>query len=535
MAADFKIIPYSKGRVQLTSPDEELLKEAGVFFSYQKKVYGSWATDYDLSGTGIYSCFSPSYSFKVGLTLEVASVLTKHGYKVVIDKELKQQVKPECHFVFEELIQPHADFTYRDYQERAIRNVQAKGRGLLDSPTSSGKSLILYGICSNIKEYSERTLIIVPRTQLVGQFYKEWKTEYGFNDVSMYSKKNPVLDEKAKVVITNYQWLVKGTTNKFESTRANEILKKGNFKAIIVDEAHSIGDAGSWISKFINKFSTPYKLGCTGTIPDEKSKYWNVVGTIGPVIFKEETVNLQNRNQIAKIKIFPFEITHNTRKRSEVPFYRDKYGDFRDSITNEPYNDGKELYEAEYKFLEKHNGANNIILDIIESLQGNSIVLVEHKEHIKYLYDNCKIENKFMITGNTNVDYRLEVSKVIDACKNCQDKQFVIFGISGCISTGISIKNLQNVVFCCGGKSLVKVCQSIGRVVRKLKADGIEETYNVIDIYHNLLFSKKHYESRCKIYKTRYNKIPKIYKHIIVGEDTQNEVRDSNYKELNEL
>ena len=90
MAADFKIIPYSKGRVQLTSPDEELLKEAGVLFSYQKKVYGSWATDYDLSGTGIYSCFSPSYSFKVGLTLEVASILTKHGYKVIIDKELKQ-------------------------------------------------------------------------------------------------------------------------------------------------------------------------------------------------------------------------------------------------------------------------------------------------------------------------------------------------------------------------------------------------------------------------------------------------------------
>ena len=170
--ADFIIQYHSKNRAQLVSHDEDLLNEAQLLFSYQKRVFGSFRASADLSGTGVYSCISPSFTFKIGLVLEIYKQLTNAGYKVKIDNELKKHVQPKTH-LNESLIQPHANFTYRDYQEETIRRVARFGRGLIEIPTSGGKSLILYGICSNIKEFSKKTLIVVPRTQLVEQFFKE--------------------------------------------------------------------------------------------------------------------------------------------------------------------------------------------------------------------------------------------------------------------------------------------------------------------------------------------------------------------------
>ena len=82
-----------------------------------------------------------------------------------------------------------------------------------------------------------------------------------------------------------------------------DLINNGHFKAVIVDECHTIGESGSWLCNFLSKLNCQYAIGCTGTVPDEKSKRWNVIGTLGPVIFTEHIHTLQERNQIAKIKI----------------------------------------------------------------------------------------------------------------------------------------------------------------------------------------------------------------------------------------
>lgn len=533
---DFTIQYHSKNRAQLVSHDEDLLNEAQLLFSYQKRVFGSFRASADLSGTGVYSCISPSFTFKIGLVLEIYKQLTNAGYKVKIDNELKKHVQPKTH-LNESLIQPHANFTYRDYQEETIRRVARFGRGLIEIPTSGGKSLILYGICSNIKEFSKKTLIVVPRTQLVEQFFKEWTVEYGFKGISMYSKNQPNLNADAKVVVTNYQWLVskeKDKNGKKVSIGSKEAaIRKAGFEAIIVDEAHTIGESGSWMSRFISKFETPYKIGCTGTVAEKEdlSKRWNCIGVIGPIIYKKPIAELQNANQIAKVRIFPIRLEHNTRKLSEQP-YENRGGVCFDKETGKQL-DGTKMYEAEYKYLESHNGANNILLNVIESLKGNSIVLIDHTEHAQYLYDNCLCENKFLITGKVKLTDRTKTAELVDLKDN---NQYIIFANSSAAGTGLSIKNLQNVVIASHGKALTKIIQGIGRVLRKLKKDGEEEVYNVIDIHHNYLFSEKHFNSRCKLYKTRYHKNCKIFKSILVPINTQNEMREKETnKSLDEL
>ena len=524
--SDFKIelLESNTNRLQLLSEDENKLIEARTLFSYIKKQYGGYYINSYLDGTGFYSCISPTYTFKKGLGLEIAKKLKEAGYTVNINSNLKEILQPKTHWINEQnLIQPKANFVYRDYQENSIKSVKKFGRGILEIPTSGGKSLILFGICNNIKEYSTKTLIIVPRLNLVEQFYKEWQFEYGYSDIAMYSKQCPVLNEKAKVIITNVQWL-QAKRNSKSPDRGKNILNAG-FKAIIIDECHTLGEPSSWFTRFLSKFKTPYKLGCTGTVPDEKSKRWNVIGLLGPVLYRKEVAELQEKNQIARVKIFPIELEHNNQLNSELPWLK-KRGEtiIRDKITGEPL-DGKQMFEAEYKYLESHNGCNNLILDIAEKLKGNTVILVDHKEHAKYLYEHCRIKNKFLITGDVKISERNQAASIIDIKDD--SKQYIIIAICSAFGTGTSIKNLQNLIIASHGKALTKIIQNAGRVLRKLKRDGEEEYGNIIDIYHNKLFSEKHFKSRLKLYRKIYHKQCKIYKHYSVPSGTQNEIRDN--------
>lgn len=509
---DYYFEYLNANRVQIKAQTDEMLFELQNKFSYERKIFGTFGR---FSQSAVYSCISPTFSIKKGLTLEIAKFLKNHGKTFSIDPRLRELLQPKCHFVSDELIQPSSKFKYRDYQEQAIRNVKAFGRGILSSPTSSGKSLILFGICSNILEYGERTLIIVPRIQLVSQFYKEWTVEYGYKGIAMYSTKCPVLDSNAKVVITNYQFLASRSN---AGRKDLELIKNGNFKAVIIDECHTIGESGSWLSNFLQKLNCKYALGCTGTVPDDKAKRWNVIGNLGPVIFVKHIHELQENNQIAKVNIKCFRFVHNLKQPSELP-WRVNGQLLIDKDTGAGL-DTTGMYRAEYKYLEHHNFCNNKILRLVESLSGNTVVLVDHIEHANYMFDHCRNENKFLIDGSRKLEYRNKISSLLDAKDG---KAYVIIAVSSCFSTGISIKNLQNLVLCSHGKALTKIIQSVGRVLRKLKPDGEEEYGNLYDFSHNQLFAKKHFKTRCSLYKKFYClDVSKTYLNIAVPELTQN-------------
>ena len=495
---DYSFLYLNNQRVQIKAKSEDLLNELQTAYSYQRKVFGNNYAMASYGGTAIYSCISPTFSIKKGLTLELARHVISQGNSVFIDPKLKPMLQPPCSYVNsdESLVQPNASFTYRDYQERAIRSVKKHGRGILSSPTSSGKSLILFGVCSNIKEFSERTLIIVPRIQLVSQFYKEWTVEYGYKGIAMYSTKNPTLDPNARVVITNYQFLVSKGNGKRKDI---ELIKNGGFKAVIVDECHTIGESGSWLSNFLMKLDCQYAIGCTGTVPDDKAKRWNIIGVLGPVIFVEHVKDLQDRNQIAKIHIKCFKFNHNLRLDSELPWKVS--GSLIMSKETGELLSTTEMYRAEYGYIEHHDWCNDYIIRFAEKLEGNTVILVDHIDHANYLFENCKAKNKHLVTGATKLESRNDLSTLVDSKK---DDHHIIVAVASCFSTGISIKNLNNLILCSHGKALTKIIQSLGRVLRKTKKDGEEEYGNLYDFSHNQMFAKKHFKSRCTLYKKFY-------------------------------
>ena len=101
----------------------------------------------------------------------------------------------------------------RPYQEEAVRKLMAEGRGMIEIPTSGGKSFIIANFIWNLLKHvdpSYRTLIFVPNVQLVEQFLGDL-LEYGFarEDLAALhggmSKRQKALNdpEKAKIVIAN--------------------------------------------------------------------------------------------------------------------------------------------------------------------------------------------------------------------------------------------------------------------------------------------------------------------------------------------
>ena len=64
------------------------------------------------------------------------------GILTTIDKELKDEIHPNLYV--DEIVQvPNSEFIYRDYQARLLQSLISAGRGVIISPTRSGKSLIL--------------------------------------------------------------------------------------------------------------------------------------------------------------------------------------------------------------------------------------------------------------------------------------------------------------------------------------------------------------------------------------------------------
>lgn len=118
-------------------------------------------------------------------------------------------------------------FERREYQMKTVQQCLSQERALVLSPTSSGKSMIIYML---LRLLQQKTLLLVPSTGLVEQMYSDFES-YGF-DVSRYCAKlySKSLDKDfdKPVIISTWQSVQKHTDTDFFN----------NFGVLVVDEAH---------------------------------------------------------------------------------------------------------------------------------------------------------------------------------------------------------------------------------------------------------------------------------------------------------
>lgn len=393
---------------------------------------------------------------------------------------------------------PEKRLKLRGYQEEMIRSLifGVGGRGLIESPTASGKSFIVANLIDTVETRLRgglRYLVYVPNRQLVDQFYKDLLS-YGYpkdrvTRLTSGLKKGDRFNPDAMVVIANRQYLFKN---------ANLLPK---IDVLIADEVHqTVADS---TRKFVENLDCDAKIGCSGTLPRTKIGKWTLMGMFGPVAYVEEITHLQKEGYISKLDITLLRVKDkNVESDRECLFnvYSTRKFDSEnpDDVTfNEAY-----ISETNY-IVENYERLYGPILSELERMEGNTLVLFDRIEFGQNMHAMCRDRSSksvWYLDGSTKIsDRESNRAEMENSSRN------ILFGQVSILSTGINIKNLTNLVLMVSTKSFSRVLQSIGRTLRLHKD---KTTANLYDISFNFKYSQRHLRERLGIYRSMYGKTP---------------------------
>jgi len=363
--------------------------------------------------------------------------------------------------------------TPRDYQVDAFKFAVENDRGLILSPTASGKSLIIYMLVRHyLHTINNNILIIVPTTSLVEQLYKDFK-DYGFNSEQEVHRiyYGYDLNTNKRVIISTWQSLYKLPKSFF-----------ADFGAVIGDEAHLFKAVS--LTKIMTKLvDCKYRIGLTGTLDDSKTHKLVLQGLFGHVNKVTSTKALIDKKQLADLKILCLVLSYPEKEARDLKNCK---------------------YHEELEYLVSSDSRNKYIRNLALALQGNTLCLFQLVEkHGKILYDMIKNKadkerNVFFVYGGVDTDVREQVRAITEKSDNA-----IIVASYGTFSTGINIRNLHNIIFASPSKSRIRNLQSIGRGLRLKDNKQIATLYDIAD---DLTYKEKknytltHFQERINIY-----------------------------------
>lgn len=413
-----------------------------------------------------------------GLAQRIKKFCDARGYTLTFDNELVYDNVSEHELTeFIKTLNIPEKYQIRDYQYKAILKCIRSGRRTLVSPTSSGKSLMIYIIMRWYQQH--KGLIIVPTIGLVGQMESDFR-DYGYlGDIHVstggLSKSN---DIPAELVITTWQSLNNGK---------NKMPKQwySQFGCVFGDEAH--GCKATSLVQILSSLETcKYRFGCTGTLDGHALNEATIEGLFGPQHRSTTTVQLMEDGHVAKLKIKCIVL---------------KYPDETKKQFHVTVNKKKKTYQEEIDYLVNNEKRNKFIKNLALSLTGNKLVFFRIVDHGKILNDLIGAEsshNVFYIDGKVNAAEREAIRKAIEVESNA-----TLIASLGTTSTGVSINKLHHMIAASPSKSKIKVLQSIGRMLRMHEDKEEAVLYDIVDdlsYKSQMNFTLNHFVERCKIY-----------------------------------
>jgi superfamily II DNA or RNA helicase len=369
--------------------------------------------------------------------------------------------------------------TPHDYQISTLAKGIRDKRRLFLSPTSSGKSFSIFLL---VKYLNRKTLIIVPRTQLVDQLSKDFMEYDGSktieNDIhQIYSGQSK--DTPKRIVISTWQSITKMPDEWYHQ-----------FDVIVGDECHAF-KAKSLVNIMEKTTKSEYKFGFTGTLDGSFTNAMILEGLFGSVDKVITTDELMKRKVIAELSIksiildYPDEIRKEMKKSKIDP---------KKKIT----------YQEEIDFLVQNKLRNNFIANLAHSLDGNVLVLFRYIDKQGfYLNELMNSKNKdrtgiYYIHGESDENVKFDIKNIIDS-----QNRAIITASLGVFSEGVNIKNINHIIFASPSKGRIKVLQSIGRGLRISENKSSMILYDIADDLSMKAYTNhtlKHYAERIKIY-----------------------------------
>ena len=362
----------------------------------------------------------------------------------------------------------------RDYQIDAITHAIATNRSLLISPTASGKSLIIYCLVRYYQMMELKTLIRVPTTSHVEQMYKDFE-DYGWSSGTYCQKIYQGHNKKVEkdVVISTWQSIHRMPRPYFRQ-----------FGAVFGDEAHLF--KAKSLTGIMTKLDTcKYRFGLTGTLDGTQTHRLVLEGLFGKAKYVVTTKELIDNKTLSNLKINCIVLEY----------------------SNEDAQITKEFdYHEELEYIVTKTKRNNFLCGLMDYVNGNTLILFQFVEkHGEPLYklikDKYTEERKtFFVYGGVDTDTREQIREIVE-----NETDAIIVASYGTFSTGINIRNINNIVFASPSKSKIRVLQSLGRGLRigdkskNLKLFDIADDFTLGNNRPN--FTLRHFQQRLNIYK----------------------------------
>ena len=362
-------------------------------------------------------------------------------------------------------------FSPYDYQINTVYECLRYNRKTVVSATSSGKSFMIYAVIRYYVSKGLKCLVVFPTTSLIHQMIKDW-SEYGWNVDEychmIYSGQEKTTDRL--VTLSTWQSIHKLDRSFFE-----------DYDCVVVDECHGC-KSKSLIDIMKKSHNAKYRFGFTGTLSngskDSQTHEWVISGLFGPPYKAVGTKELIEKGRASKLDIHCLVLKHQPQKFNK--------------------------YEDEIQFIINNEKRNKFIKNLALDLKGNTLILFSRVEtHGLPLYELINIDSEderkvFFVHGGVDVQERELVREITERENNA-----IIVASYGVFSTGISIKNLHNVIFASPSKSRIRNLQSIGRVLRKGANKDKATLYDIADdtTYNSRKnYTLNHFIERIKIY-----------------------------------
>jgi superfamily II DNA or RNA helicase len=349
---------------------------------------------------------------------------------------------------------------FRKDQKRLIARALRRQRGVLKSPTRSGKTVVAMGIMDCLR--GSDILFLCHTKDLLMQTRDELE-RFGFGPIGTVGMGKKEL---------GYTYTV-ATMQSFKKVPMNEWASY--WDAVFVDECHHVSMFNGTYVKILKELTTPFRIGLTATLPEKEEAKMALEGYIGRLIGE---VTIEEAAEIGilaepKIKLLKSE-------------YKQKVKDLR--RYPEVYEDG-----------------------IVKNGQRNRMILIEANKYIKLgstvLILVTKVEHGELLKETASRVLGLDVEFVWGGTKsetrNILKKKLESKKISCVIANvvwkeGVNIPSLDVLINAAGGKSELQTLQSVGRVLTKTEDKDKGIIIDVFDPSHHYLVN--HFGERITLY-----------------------------------
>lgn len=345
---------------------------------------------------------------------------------------------------------------YHDYDEFYGFALDRDHLYLLDDFTvthNSGKSFIAF-LFFNLLKYlddSFKFLLVVPTTALVEQMHGDF-CEYGRNFADygdyihrVYAGKQKYTDKP--ITVSTWQSLQRVDKRYFEQ-----------FDAVIVDECHTA--SAKQLTNIVNRCTNArFKIGMSGTLNDTKVDKLQLEGLFGPIRKVSRTKDLMRQGYVSKLRINGIVLRY---PKPDCRLVRNAAD-----------------WGQETKFINEQTAKHRYVCALANSRKNNTLVLFRLRrlgKTIQGMLERGSGKKVFYVDGTVGVKYREEVRRYCEA-----NDDAVVVASYGTFSTGINIKNLHNIVFAESMKSLIKVLQSVGRLLRLHESKDFATLFDIAD------------------------------------------------------